>query len=287
MESRILQYLKSRWYGTQDWIFFHENPETDLARLKTEMKVDFGKPWIGMLTNVFWDAQLHYPANAFSNMLEWVTQTIQHLSSRHDLQLIIRIHPAEIRGFIKSRQLLVDEIRKAFPVLPDNVAVIPPEHPISTYAVMEQCNAALIFGTKMGVELTSMGIPVIVAGEAWIRNKGITSDARSQVDYLRMLDELPFKERLPDSVSQRAQKYAFHFFFRRMIPLEFLERRKRYPPYQLRLSNLDLLREQQSIGLDIICDGILRGTDFIYPAEREFVSPSLTSPLSQGRSGSS
>ena len=41
---------------------------------------------------------------------------------------------------------------------------------MSTYALMSLCNTAIIYGTKMGVELTSVGMPVVVAGEAWIRN---------------------------------------------------------------------------------------------------------------------
>ena len=55
---------------------------------------------------------------------------------------------------------------------------------MSTYALMSLCNAAIIYGTKMGVELTSVGLPVIVAGEAWIRNKGLTHDASSPEEYL-------------------------------------------------------------------------------------------------------
>ncbi len=59
---------------------------------------------------------------------------------------------------------------------------------MSTYALMSLCNAAIIYGTKMGVELTSVGLPVIVAGEAWIRNKGLTHDASSPEEYFRILE---------------------------------------------------------------------------------------------------
>jgi hypothetical protein len=56
---------------------------------------------------------------------------------------------------------------------------------------MLECNAVIIYGTKTGVELTSMGRPVIVAGEAWIRNKGLTLDATSRDNYFHILDGLP------------------------------------------------------------------------------------------------
>ena len=77
-----------------------------------------------MLTNVMWDAQLHYRANAFPNMLEWVIQTIRYFIGRPELQLLIRVHPAEIRGNLPSRQPLVAEIQREFPRLPRNVIVI-------------------------------------------------------------------------------------------------------------------------------------------------------------------
>jgi hypothetical protein len=60
MESEILSYLKSRWQGTRDWIWFHEKPEEEIAVIAAQLGVDFSKPCIGLLTNVMWDAQLHY-----------------------------------------------------------------------------------------------------------------------------------------------------------------------------------------------------------------------------------
>ncbi len=269
LESDTLDYLKSRWQGSQDWIWFHKNPREEIPAIAAELGVDFSRPCIGMLTNVIWDAQLHYRANAFSSMLDWALRTIRYFSERPDLQLIIRIHPAEIRGNIPSRQPLLAEIQKAFPKLPANVFVIPPENEISTYAVMLQCNAVIIYGTKTGVELTSLGIPVIVAGEAWIRGKGLTMDASSPEEYFGLLDRLPLSQGLSAQVTERSRKYAYHFFFRRMIPLPFMiPRPGDWPPYSLALKSLENLRPGKSPSLDVICDGILNGSEFVYPAEK-------------------
>jgi hypothetical protein len=268
LDARLSDYLRSRWYGTQDWIWVHDRPQVDRARIVREVGADFSRPSIGLLTNVMWDAQVHYPANAFPSMLEWVRQTIAYFARRPDLQLVIRIHPAEASAGLPSRQPLVDEIAVVFPTLPRNVFVIPAQSRLSTYAVMELCNAAIIYGTKTGVELAAAGTPVIVAGEAWVRGKGITADASSAEEYFRILDELPFAGRLDEATVRRARKYAYHFFFRRMIPLEHTEPRPGWPPYRLRLDHLEDLRPGLSPGLDVICAGILEGRPFIFPAER-------------------
>lgn len=267
-EQAILDYLKSRWQGTRDWIWFHEKPDEEIEKIAQEIGLNLTKPIIGMLTNVMWDAQLHYRANAFPDMLTWVLKTLDYFANRPDLQLLVRIHPAEIRGTMPSRQPLLPEIMKVWPELPANIFILPPESPVSTYAAMMQCDTVIIYGTKTGVELTSMGVPVIVGGEAWIRNKGITLDASTSEEYFQHLDRLPLGQRLDAETTARARKYAYHFFFRRMIPIQCMEPVQAWPPYAVRFDNLEALLPGVDPGLDIICDGILSGTPFVYPAEK-------------------
>ena len=267
MEVEILDYLKSRWYGTRDWIAYVENPQDDVSVIARKLGVNFSKPCVGLLTNIVWEGQVHYRGTVFSSMLEWTLETIRYFANRPDLQLIIRVHPAELRAPELSRQPIIDEIMRTFRTLPRNVFIIPPDSPISTYATMLKCDSVIIYGTRAGVELTSLGIPVIVAGEAWIRNKGVALEADSPEEYFRLLDRLPLEERLSEAVTQRARKFAYHYFFRRMIPLPFMDPTPGWPPFRLELSTIDDLMPGRSVGLDVICDGILNGGEFIYPAE--------------------
>ena len=262
-DSELMKYLKTRRDGLFDWIVFHRPTTQDADAIATQLGVDRSKPVIGLLTNVSWDAQLHYPANAFPNMLEWLVETCRYFATRPDLQLLIRVHPAEISGFPPSRQPILGELKRRLPTLASNVIVVPPESGISTYAVMSLCNSAIIYGTKMGVELTSVGMPVIVAGEAWIRNKGLTEDASSPEEYFRILDRLPFPSPLGPAQLARARQYAYHFFFNRMIPLPFVEPKAGYPIYRLKLETLKHLFPGESRGLDTICDGILGKGTFV------------------------
>jgi len=262
-DSELMKYLKTRRDGLFDWIVFHRPTTQDADAIATQLGVDRSKPVIGLLTNVSWDAQLHYPANAFPNMLEWLVETCRYFATRPDLQLLIRVHPAEISGFPPSRQPILGELKRRLPTLASNVIVVPPESGMSTYAVMSLCNSAIIYGTKMGVELTSVGMPVIVAGEAWIRNKGLTEDASSPEEYFRILDRLPFPGPLGPAQLARARQYAYHFFFNRMIPLPFVEPKAGYPIYRLKLETLKHLFPGESRGLDTICDGILGKGTFV------------------------
>lgn len=270
-EQELVDYLQSRWSGARDWISFNRDPQNDLREISQETGIDFSKPLVGLLTNVVWDAQLHYPQNAFEDMLAWLRTTVAYFVSRPDLQLVIRVHPAEATGQIRSRQPVEAEIRREFPDLPPNVFIVGAQSKISTYAIAMQCDAVLIYGTKTGVELTSFGIPVVVAGEAWIRNKGITTDATSVDDYLATLATLPWGRRLDDETTTRARKYAYHFFFRRMIPLQVVEPHESsgWCPYRVAIRGLDDLRPGRDPGLDTICDGILKGDPFVFPAERQ------------------
>lgn len=257
--QRVMSYLESRRRGDADWIRFHQDPDANVAALG----LDPAKPLIVALTNVFWDAQLHYPANAFADQRTWLLDTIAFFAERPDLQLVIRVHPAEVSGSPPSRQRAMDAIASRYPTLPGNVKIVPPESALSTYALAEAADAALIYGTKMGVELSAVGMPVIVAGEAWARGKGFTIDAISPDDYRAQLARLPFGKRLDPAQQILALQYAHHFFFRRMIELGFVEPVSGARRFNIAVKSLDGLRPGASHGLDVICTGILDGAPFV------------------------
>ena len=169
-------------------------------------------------------------------MLDWLVQTCEYFATRPDLQLLIRVHPAEISGFPPSRQPILGELRKRIPRLAPNIIVVPPESGMSTYALMSLCNAAIIYGTKMGVELTSVGH----AGDRC--GRGVDSQQGTHPRRQLARGVLPDSRSAAVSPSgsapaqlARARRYAYHFFFNRMIPLPFIEPKAGYPIYRLKL----------------------------------------------------
>lgn len=268
-EAELMEYLASRWTGCRDWVYhgMHEGSQANVKALADEFKIDFSRPTIGMLTNVIWDAALFYPANVFPSQVDWIIDTINYFAKRPEMNLIIRVHPAEVKDTMASRQTAVGEIEKAFPVLPANVFVIPAESRANTYALLSQCDAAIIYGTTTGMELTSMGIPTITAGQAFIKNKGITIDPKTPPEYFQVLDQMPFGKRMPDEQVRRARMYAYNYYFRRSIPVRATVPIKGWPPIKIDVPSLQDIMPGADLGLDVICDGILKETEFLYPAE--------------------
>lgn len=265
-EQHLLTYLAERVRGRGDWSWL--TPEAALRpqlqerrQLVDELGLDPNRPLVGLLTNVLWDAQLYYENQAFPDMLEWLWVTLDYFIAHTELQLIVRIHPHEVKT--GNRQPVEPELRRRYPTLPPNIHVIAHDHEYNTYGLMGLCRAVLIYGTKTGVELSAMGTPVIVAGEAWIREKGISYDASSRDEYFQLLDRIPELSRLDEKRAARARRYAYHYFFRRMIPLGSLDPMSGMPP-ALRISELEELRRGRDLGLDVIADGILTGSQFVY-----------------------
>ena len=258
--STIESYLSSRWGGSNDQISFSKDFSGSQKASYDFFESD--RPTVLMLTNVMWDAQLHYPANAFRTMIDWVFFTIDHFSKRSDLQLVIRVHPAEVSGTLPSRQKVAEEVTRRYTKLPENIVLIGPESPANTYELAKRSDCALIYGTKTGVELTSMGIPTIVAGEAWIRGKGVTVDVNSPENYEMELFKLPYGRRLPKDTQERALKYAYHFFFRRMIFFSSLKNTNDLRAFDFAFSDWSELGKNGDKGLGVVIRGILSGSEF-------------------------
>jgi hypothetical protein len=67
---------------------------------------------------------------------------------------------------------------------------------------------------------------------------------------------------LDEEAMVRARRYAYYFFFRRMIPLASLEPNS--ADFALRVKSLDDILPGRDPGLDAICRGILGAEEFVF-----------------------
>ena len=227
----IQKYLNSRDAGTNDWIRYGRTQEVKSKKLEIKKN----KKIFGLFTNVTWDARLHYSSNLFSDMYEWISRTVIWFSEHPEVTLIIRIHPAEVTGAIKSQDRVEDYLA-SLGSLPKNVILVGPEENISSYKIMDIVDVGLIYGTKAGIELATKGKPIVVVGESWVKNKGIAIEPTTADGYFEALEEISMNSlELPQNYRKRALRLAHYYFFERMIKVASVQPLSRYPYVRPRL----------------------------------------------------
>jgi hypothetical protein len=200
---------------------------------------------------------------AFPGIHEWLTAAVEGMAARPQHDLVVRIHPGEVRLTGKqTREPLGAFLKERFPVLPDNVRVIAADDRTSSYPMMEASDVGLVFTSTTGLELALHGTPVIVAGRTHYRGKGFTIDVSSPVEFENALDRVLADPEAAAPDTALARRYAHLFFFRAPLTAPGVIE---HVPGLARITVTDLreLEPGRNRSTDIICDGILRGGDFL------------------------
>lgn len=249
--ERLDGYLADRVAGRRDWIGLWRD-----ADLSGPQRPHTGK-LVALFTNLTWDSAVIGAEVAFADIESWLVAAVEAFADRPDDQLVVRIHPAEVRLPGKpTREPLGVFLRERFPNLPANVTLIDADDPRSSYPIMDACDIGLVYTSTTGLELALTGKPVIVAGRTHYRGKGFTTDVDSPEEFASALDKLLDDPAAVPVDVERARRYAYSFFFRSVVDAPWV--REPVPGLaRLDVSDPATLALGGDPGLDRICDGIL------------------------------
>lgn len=233
IKLKTLKYLKSRDTGKADWISFGKfsKHQTKVSRSHSERQS------VLLLTNVSWDAQLHYDSRVFLDMHDWIIETVNWFIANPEFDLTIRVHPAELTGRIVSQDPVASMINETFGNLPTNIELIGPGEKVSTYALMDRADLGLIFASKVGIELATLNVPIIVAGESWIRGRGFSNDPKTKEEYFELLRTFLREGTNLHKNQELALSFAHWYFFTKSIEVKSVKPISIYPYMRPKLSN--------------------------------------------------
>jgi hypothetical protein len=118
----------------------------------------------------------------YSSQQEGLERIIQSLSvPGHNIHLYLRVHP-NLKGIENAQMRHLASLNSA------NLTVLPPEDPVSTYALIAHSNKVVTFGSTVGIEAVFWGTPSILAGQSFYRNLGGTYNPKSHEELMEMLD---------------------------------------------------------------------------------------------------
>lgn len=231
-QNRIKKYLRSRIYAPGNWLSFN---------VKTNNKTIFknNNPTYLMALNVDWDAVVHFKSIAFKNMFEWLKFTVDYFERNKNKNLIIRAHPGELLGNVPSSITADKYLKSYYPNLPKNIKFINSFSSLNTYDLCKQSDIILVYSSKISIEMATLGKPVIVSGEAWIKNKGITHDVKSAKDYELFLNK-NVHQLIEKSKKNKIKslKFAYYYFFKKMFKFNNIQYFKnKFPRYKALVLN--------------------------------------------------
>ena len=180
------------------------------AKIRAILGLD-DRPVVLLPTNVLGDSATLCRTVFSQSMTDWIERVIPFFASRPEVQLVVRIHPAETWTVGPS---ISEIINKVLPNLPPHIHWIGPSEKINTYDLMEIADLALVYTTHAGLEMATRGIPVLVSGKAHYRKKGFTLDADNWDEYFDVLNQAlnSIPARLTPEQLELAWNYAYVFF---------------------------------------------------------------------------
>ena len=261
-------YLGDRRRGGASLDNFWRDRIDDLDRIRSELRLDASRQLVVMFCNILWDSAVVGRDLAFPSMGRWVVEGILWAQSHPELDVVVRIHPAEIQlRNHPTRERMADHIAAHVPVLPANVRVVQADDPISSYSLMDVAALGLVYTSTVGLELAARGVPVVVAADTHYRGRGFTVDPDNADEYWAAVDRLVAS---PPGDSDRARtrelakRYAVLFFFRFHHVLAAVHEDGRSRP-QIRASTASDLDPGRDLPMDRVVNGILDGIAPIAP----------------------
>ena len=193
-------------------------------------------------------------------------ETINY-STKKNLQIAIRVHPAEDMGLLPSRQKVKDELLKYFDKLPKNIFLINSNDNLNSYMLIKNSLFSIVYASTIANEIVSLGKNVIAAGETWVKNKQISLDPKNKIEYFQMIDKLLVSPKIEKNKIIRARKYSYYFYFKKMIPINSLiNEEKKKSNFSLDKSIEDIFNQKTDRGIKVISEGIANNTNFTYEA---------------------
>lgn len=229
------------------------------------------KQTVSVFTNVIFDTSQEHANIIFPHMFAWLDHLRQVVTDNPDTLFVLRAHPDEARPGKASQESVAEWVAESdFDRLP-NVEFIGPDQSVNSYELIQRSKFVLIYTSTIGMEATLLGTPVISAGRAYYNEyaPAVFSTATKE-EYEQMLQEFliaPQKVSPPAEQVINARNFLYYQLYRTSLPFtDFIEEDGVWQGYvKLKKFSWQQLLAENSITMQVIQDGILKGEDFILP----------------------
>jgi hypothetical protein len=216
----INQFFNERYEMTSvfgDMSSFTFRVHNSRNALMTHHNIPGNKPIFVFISQVRWDISADYTGLLFDTYDEYILATVKAMEGNSNVTWLIKAHPAEKKALPISRT--EDFVRKHYPDLPEHIIIIPYDTPFSPVDFFNVVDGAITAAGTSGLEIASMGKPVITAARYLYTNRGFTYDAQDVEQFLHLVGRAEMLPALSEEQKKLAQKYLVTYLYRQAIPI--------------------------------------------------------------------
>ena len=268
--EQTMKWLIDRRYSRRlTWYPYNRSPTWD-GTLKQQLNLTKGKKLLALFTSsteeTAGDRELE---GAYELQSTWVRDVVDWVKDRNDAELVVRVHPhlAGKTGLTRANdEFHFYEEMKA--VAPRNTRIVMPDDPLNSYALMDEADVGLTFGSATGIEMAMLGKPVVLASRNFyeVGSQIITVRSRETLrdDLEKGLGSFSVRE-----LRREAYRLAYYYVFEFELPFPLVAVFN-VMDVELNYRGDDALARGRDKTLDRICNYLLEnGPLFDQPTEAE------------------
>jgi len=269
-QTRIETQLSHRFQGefTMAGITFW--PEMNALSENFLHRADKFKQIVPVFTNVIFDTSQVHANTVFPHMFAWLDLILEIIREYPETLFVIRAHPDEMREGKKSRESVQEWVvaNQVDQLL--NVIFVASDEGLSSYDLIRRSKFVMVYNSSIGLEATLLGAPVLCGGKARYTQYPTVFFPQTPEAYREMCEKFLVADTIdfPPVFERNAWRVLYHQFYRASLPLDrFIEAHPTPGYVQLKsFSWCDLLPEN-SLTIQVIVDGILKGEPFLMPED--------------------
>ena len=202
----------------------------------------------------------------YQNQLQAIGEAIEWARTNPDWYLVVRVHPNESSssnhlGIAGKKSMAALESFINQKNLPRNVRIVMPQDKVSSYTLMRVSKVGLVWLSTTGMEMATMGRPVVALDNPTYRVAGFTWNVKDFGDLPTTISEaLAADEHEIKYRSALALRWAYHQDFRRSVDFPLIHDHGRMERVSLTFSNAKQLTRQAWPILGSIIDHITLDT---------------------------
>lgn len=262
-----VKWLRSRRYGQGLSWYAYNAPYVERQSIRKKLRLSDGRRLLALFTSstdeTVGDSELQGP---YEDQAVWVQDVLDWVKNRADVELVIRVHPhLSGRTGLGRAEDEFEFYRRMRSCAPGNVRVVMPDDSLNSYALMDEADIGLTYGSSVGIEMALLGKPIVLGSRAFYENGAHILTIRSREELAGLLE----RSLQPVSVRElrrEAFRLAYYQVYRFELPFN-LVKKAGVMEVELNYSGPEALAPGLDGTIDHACDFLMNGGPLFDPPD--------------------